>query len=174
MAVATQIYGGVTAMTLTGASLANLAARQGLAVINTANKYLDAILSGNITLGATIGNGAIHVGLYGSDATSLADPATGTDAALTLPGVAWASLEFLQPGQLVPGTNLTYCCKLGAVGRASGTAIGLPNVSVSQLFNLGGLGLPPQWGIWIANMTGFTLSASATVLNYNGITQNIA
>lgn len=174
MAVATEIYAGVTAITCTCASLVNLTARQSLAVINTTNKYLDAIISGNITLGATIGNGNIHVGLYGSDATSLAWPATGTDAALTLPGVAWGALESLQPGQLVPGTNLTYFCKLGAIGVAAGTALGLPNLSVSQAFNLGGLGLPPQWGIWVANMTGFTLSASASVLNYNGITQNIA
>ncbi len=77
-------------------------------------------------------------------------------------------------GQVVPGTELIFFAKIPCAGLAASAVIKYANLSVSQAFNMGGLSLPPQWAPIIVNMTGFTLSASASVTNYNGITQTIA
>lgn len=174
MATATQLYGGVTAITLTGASLGSYAAREGTLVVNTTNLYLDAILSGHIVQGAAVSTGNIYILLSSSDATDISSPATGADAAITIPGIAMAGLETMLMGQIVPQTELVFLAKVACSGAAAGATTKYANLSVSQAFNLGGLGLPPQWAPVIVNCTGQALSATASVTNYNGVKQTIA
>jgi hypothetical protein len=176
MATAKTAYGSVTAITVTGTSLADMAARECTLVVNTSNLYLDAILSGFIYSGAAVPTGNCFILLGSSDATTPADPLTGSDAAITLPRIAWCSMESLQFGQPVPGTGLVFGYKIQTMGRAAATKVGFENLSVSQAFQMGGLALPPQWGVVLCNGQGqaFDATAGHTVINYNGITQTIA
>ncbi len=102
MATAKTAYAGVVAITLTGTSLADMAAREGTLVVNTSNLYLDAIVSGKITTGAAVPTGNCYMLLSSSDATNISYPATGSDAEITIPRIAWAQMESLTFGQLVP------------------------------------------------------------------------
>jgi len=173
MATASQLYGTLTAITLTGASLGNLSAQQSASVSNTTNKFLDAILSGTVTT-AAVSTGNLYLLLSSYDGSSAwSSPATGSNAAITLPGIAWASMELLQPGQIVPGTGLVLAFKISAIGAAA-AAFSYQNLSISSLFGLNGLGLPSNWGVVLVNASGAALSATASVTNYTGVQQTIA
>jgi len=176
VATAKTAYAGVSAITITGTSLGDMAARESTLVVNTSNLYLDAILSGFIYTGAAVPTGNCFILLGSSDATTPADPLTGSDAAITLPRIAWCSFGVLNFGDPVPGTGLVFAYKIQTMGRAAATKIGFENISVSQAFQMGGLSLPPQWGVVLCNAQGqaFDSTAGHTVINYNGVTQTIA
>ena len=171
MAVTRVTYGGVTAITLTGTSLANFAAREGTLVVNTTNLYMDAILSGYVTVGAAAATGNCYILFSSSDATTVSYPATGSNASIVLPGLD--SISTLTVGQQLPGTGLVYGYTIGTKGVAATTAVGFENLSVAQCF---GGNLPPQWAPVLVNCQGqaFDATAGHTVINYNGITYTTA
>jgi hypothetical protein len=172
MATQSDLYGSLTAFTLTGASLASFAARQGTVVVNSTNLAVDYGISGVVTSGATAGNGNAHVLIGGFDGTTYDYPLTGTDAAVTIGGLATASLEGLVTGMPVPGTSLRYLAKIPVGGVAAGTAVSMPNTYASQAFNgsipIGGIGLV------LVNCTGVALSATASVFSYVTLKYTIA
>lgn len=155
---------------MTGTSLANNAAREGTLVDNTSNLYMDAILSGFVTVGAAAATGNCYVLLSSSDATTVSYPATGSNASIVVPV---ANLGALTLGQIVPGTALVFLYTIGTMGVAATTAVGFENLSVAQAF---GGNLPPKWAPVLVNCQGQSFDATAghTVINYNGVTYTTA
>ena len=177
MATASAKYGSVTAFTITGTSLADMAAREGTIVSNSTNLALDAILSGFIYSGAASPTGDSYLLLSSSDGTTPSFPATGSDAGITIPRIAWEAMESMQFGQIVPGTQLVFALKLALNGMAAATKFGFANISVSQAFNLGGLALPiGGFAPVLLNGQGQAQDATAghTVINYTLVNQTIA
>lgn len=156
----------LTAITLTGASMPAYAGREGTLVDNTTNLYLDAELSGNITMGAGVSVGDIYVLLSASDGTNISTPATGSDAAVGIAVIPFGLLGGLQMGQRVPTTGLIFLGTIGCAGSASGALIKYFFGSVAAAF---GGNLPLKWAPVLVNGTGLVLSATASVTNYTGV-----
>lgn len=134
------------AVTCTLLSLASsaTAGRESTVIDNTANKYLDALVSVSAKLltGTPVNDKAIYVFGYGTvDATTpvYPDKVTGIDAAITLD----------DPTQL-PLIGTIYATVTGGLTFKGGPW------SVARAF--GGV-LPQKWGIVVRNYTGFALSA---------------
>lgn len=129
------------AITCTIASLANTAARSCLAIDNTANLYLDALVQIQITsaAAATSSTGYVNVYAYGTvdNGTTYAENA-GTDAAITLTNPP----------------NVKLIGRLNVVANAT-VYRGEP-FSVAAAF---GGALPDKWGIIIENQSGAALDA---------------
>jgi hypothetical protein len=176
MATANTKYGSVTAFTITLASLASYGAREGTAVSNTANLYLDAIFSGKITVGAAAATGDCHILLGSFDSNNYAYPLTGADANVTLQGKSITCLDSLQYGMPVPGTGLIYLCRVPTYGVAAATAVPFQSLSISQAFQIGGLALPESFSPVVVNCQGqaFDATAGHFAIFYTGITQTIA
>lgn len=172
MATQALLYGSVTAFTLTGASLAANACREGTIVTNSSNLYIDMALSGSITLGAAASTGDAYILLSSSDGTTISSPATGSDAGVTLPGAAIPSFDSLQIGMTVPATDLIFLMKLSCRGLAAGAVVKFNNIYVAQAFGgnipIGG------WAPVLVNCTGQALSASASLFDYTGLKYTIA
>lgn len=130
------------AITCTLASLVTTAARSCLAVDNTANLYLDALVQVQIKSGAaaTSTTGYVNVYAYGTvdGGTTYAEGA-GTDAAITL----------------TAPPNVKLVGRLNVVANAT-TYKGEP-WSVAAAF--GGV-LPDKWGIIVENQSGGTLDGT--------------
>ena len=138
-------FGTSTAFTLTLASLASssTAGRESTAVDNTSNLFVDALvrLQCKLQTGSPANDKAIYVYAYGSeDGTNYTDPATGSDAAITLRAP----------------TNLRLIGVISTPDSGGLTYKGGP-FSVAQAF--GGV-LPRKWGIVVQNYSGVTLSAT--------------
>lgn len=157
--------GGVTAITLGGASLGSYAAREGTLVVNTTNLYLDAMISGTLTMGAAVSLGDCYLLLSASDATNITTPATGSDAAIVVPQLDKLGSDIL--GQPHPGCDLIFFYRINCTGAAAAAVIKyyVP-IGVASAFDGN---LPPQWAPVLVNCTGQALSSSATVTNYNGV-----
>ena len=170
MATQKVAYAGVVAETLTGTSLGSNASREGTLIVNTSNDYIDAIVSGKVTVGAAAALGPVFLWFSSSDATNISYPATGSDAAITIPIFALGGLTI---GQKIPGTELVFFTALQLAGVAATTAFPFANLSIAQAFNNN---IPPQWAVGITNCQGqaFDATAGHTVINYNGITFTIA
>jgi hypothetical protein len=158
--------GGVTAITLTGASMPAFASREGTLVDNRTNLYLDALISGHIVMGAGVSIGDIFASLSSSDATDVSTPATGSDAAIAISVIPMQYMGVLQTGQYVPLTQLKFLTILPCAGSASGATIKYGQISVAQAF---GGNLAAEWAPVLHNCTGLVLSATASVTNYNGV-----
>jgi hypothetical protein len=129
------------AITCTIASLATAGARSCLAIDNTTNLYLDALVQIQITSGgaSTSATGYVNVYAYGTtDGGTTYAEAAGTDAAITL---------------TVP-PNVKLIGRLNVVANA--TVYKSEPFSVAAAF--GGV-LPDKWGIIIENQSGGTLDA---------------
>jgi hypothetical protein len=153
MADIKQKFGATTAFTLTLASLASsaTAGRESTKIDNTADLYLDALVSLNLALTTgTIGNDkAAYVYAYGSlDNTNFPDTVTGADAGITL-------------------NDPTQLRLIGVINllAQSTTYKGGP-FSVAAAF--GGV-LPPYWGIVVRNYSGIALAASGHAANWRGV-----
>lgn len=149
-------YAASTPLTITLANLATsaTAGRQSVAVDNTSNPFMDAILQVRFKLitGTPVNDQAVYVYVYGSeDGTNFTDGMTSVDAALT---------------PRVP-TNMTLLQTISAAQAGSVAYAGNP-ISVALAF--GGL-LPRKWGVYIRNYTGFAFSATASdcAVTYTGI-----
>ncbi len=155
------------AITITLASLATsstlLAGRQSTIVDNTSNKFIDAILFGQITAGTTLtaGNIAVYVFAPIKIVSSTASYPTATATALTESDGA-ATFESGQLGSLKLAGNMV-------TNTTNSRVYTLEPVSVASLF--GGV-LPPKWGIWVTQSTNANLDATAGNhwMHYTGIT----
>jgi hypothetical protein len=169
MATATVNYSSNTTITIDlanlGTSATFVAGRESSQVDNTSNKYIDALVSGFISVGTTpTANTTIAVYVYGADtslATTALDTLDGTDSAETL-----------------TNTGILNGLRLGAtVAVPANTSdvqyIVLP-FSVASLF---GGAMPKFWGLYVAHNTGVALRNNAVNTNnfeFVGIKYDVA
>jgi len=169
MATATISYSSNTTITVDLANLASsstfVAGRESSQVDNTTNKYIDAQVSGTISVGTTpTANTQINVYVWGADtslATTAIDVLDGTDSAETL-----------------TNTGVLASLKVGAVisvlATTSDVAYPVLPFSVAALF---GGNMPKYWGLYVAHNTGANLRNTAVNTNgleYVGIKYDIA
>jgi hypothetical protein len=150
-----QKFGTSTAVTITLASLASsaTAGRESTAIDNTTNLYLDALLYVQCKLqtGTPASDLSIYVYGYASeDGTNYTDPATGSDAAITL----------RDP------TNLRLIGILSTPDSG-----GLTYKGVYQVAHAFGGQMPRKWGVVVRNYTNITFSATGSdhAISYTGI-----
>jgi hypothetical protein len=169
MATSTVNYSSNTTITIDlanlGSSATFVAGRESSQVDNTSNKYIDALVSGFVSVGTTpTANTTIAVYVYGADtslATTALDTLDGTDSAETL-----------------TNTGILNGLRLGAtVAVPANTSdvqyIVLP-FSVASLF--GGV-MPKFWGLFVSHNTGVALRNNAVNTNnfeFVGIKYDIA
>jgi hypothetical protein len=169
MATATINYSGTgTPITLDLANLASsstfLAGRECSQIDNTTNKYVDALVSGRISVGTTpTANTTIAVYVWGSDvslATTAIDVLDGTDSAETLTNAGILNALRLGFAISVPATT-------------SDVAYEVQPFAVAPLF--GGV-MPRFWGLFVAHNTGVNLRNNAVNtdgLKYVGIKYDV-
>lgn len=168
MATVTVSYSSNTSITISPASTATsatfVAGRESNEIDNTTNKFVDALVSGKITVGTTpTANTVIGVYVWGADtslATTPIDVLDGADSAETL-----------------TNTGILNALRLGAAiavpAATSDVGYWVLPFSVASLF--GGV-MPKFWGIYIAHNTGVNLNATAGnhFLEYVGIKYDVA
>jgi hypothetical protein len=154
-------YDSSAALTITLASLASsaTAGRESTAIDNTSNLGEDALVFVKVKLqaGTPANDKAIYVYAYGSeDGTNYTDPATGTDAAITL----------RDP------TNLRL---IGVINTPDSGALTYKSNPFSVAAAFGGI-LPRKWGIVIRNYTGIAFDATAGnhSITYTGVFHTVA
>lgn len=154
MATVKTAYGSQNqAITITLNSLASSAnvGRSSLAIDNTTNLWLDAMVSLilPVAAGTPANDKAIYVYAYGtSDGTNYTEAVTGTDASFTI----------LSP------TSLKL---IGVVPVSTGGITYYPGpFSVAQGF---GGSLPEKWGLVVVNYTGIALGSAGASANYQGL-----
>lgn len=169
MATATINYSSNTAITMDLANLGTsstfLAGRESSQIDNTTNKFVDAFVSGFVSVGTTpTANTVIGIYVYGADtslATTALDVLDGTDSAETLTNAGILAALKLGASVAVPAatSDLQY--------------IVLP-FSVASLF--GGV-MPKFWGLFVSHNTAVNLRNNAVNTNsfeYVGIKYDIA
>lgn len=149
-----------------GSSASFIAGRESTQIDNTTNKYLDAIVQGNVSVGTTpTANTSINIYVYGADTslgTTAIDVLDGTDSAETLTntGILYSALKLASViNVLVNTTNVKYY---------------VTPFSVAQLF--GGV-LPKFWGLYVSHNTGVNLRNDAVNTNsfsFVGVKYDIA
>ena len=154
MADIKKAYGTSTAITITLASLAHSdnAGREGDAVDNGTNKFIDALVQIVIKLaaGTPSADKAVYVYAYGSeDGTTYTDNATGADAAITLTD---------PPNMKLIGT--IRCPAAGGLTYES------QPMSVAKAFDWI---LPRKWGIVVRNNTNVAFDTTGHAAKYTGI-----
>ncbi len=161
MATAAVNYSGTkTAITMDLASLATsstfVAGRESTEIDNTSNKYLDAQVFGNISVGTTpTANTQIIVFVWGSDVslgTTPIDVLDGADSAETLTntGVMGTLARLATVNVLVNTSDIAYPVNCKSVAAALGVML-----------------LPRFWGLFVAHNTGVNLRNNA--VNTNGL-----
>ena len=150
------LYPGRTAITITLNSLSNSSTvgRASTVVDNTANLYLDALVSLTIQASGSVGtNPIVSVFAYAvGDNSNYTDGVTGADASYTL--------------LTTPNLRL-----MDVINVNNTTAFTSAPKSVANAF--GGV-LPPKWGIVVVNNSGVALAAAAQTASYEPIqVQNI-
>lgn len=169
MATLTISYSSNTAITMDlanlGTSATFVAGRESSQIDNTTNKFVDAIVSGQVSVGTTpTANTQINVYVWGADtslATTALDVLDGTDSAETLTNVGIRDALRLGASINVPAatSDVAY--------------IVLP-FSVASLF--GGI-LPKFWGLFVAHNTAVNLRNNAVNTNsfeYVGVKYDVA
>lgn len=168
MATQTINYATPATITLDLTSLAHsadwTAGRESTAVDNSSNKYIDALVSGSVTVGTTPTiNTVIGIWVYAQhdDTPTYQDVFDGTDSAetITSAGVRDGVVRLL-------GT-------LNVDATTSSRVYYLAPTSVAQLF--GGV-LPKRWGLFVAHNCSSALSASgnSSAFKYTGIKYDVA
>jgi hypothetical protein len=169
MATATLNYSSNTTITLDLANLASsstfVAGRESSQIDNTSNKYIDAIVSGKISVGTTPNaNSEILVYAWGANttlATTALDVLDGTDSAETLTNTGILS-------------NLRLLTSLAVLATTSDIAYLLLPTSVGALF--GGV-LPKFWGLYVAHNCGNALrntGVNTNSLEFVGVKYDVA
>ncbi len=157
--VKTNYSGSGTTITITLASLANAAARQCTAIVNTSNLFLDAVVQVKIKTGASgvSSMGFVNIYAYGTadNGTTYGEGLAGIDGSATL---------------VIP-SNLFLIGSITA--NANATTYPSNPMAVAQAF--GGV-LPEKWGIVVENLTGtgFDSTAGNFSAKYEGILGTIA
>ena len=169
MATSTVNYSANTTITMDlanlGSSATFVAGRESSQIDNTSNKYVDALVSGTVSVGTTpTANTVIGIYVYGADtslATTALDVLDGTDSAETLTNVGILAGLKIGASIAVPAntSDVQY--------------IVLP-FSVAALF--GGV-MPKFWGLFVSHNTVANLRNNAVNTNsfeYVGIKYDIA
>ena len=169
MATTTISYSANTAITIDLANLGTsatwIAGRESSQIDNTTNEFVDAVVSGTISVGTTpTANTTIIVYVWGADtslATTAIDVLDGTDSAETLTNV-----------------GIRDALRLGATisvpANTSDVAYPVLPFSVAALF--GGI-MPKFWGLFVAHNTAVNLRNTAVntnALEYVGIKYDTA
>jgi hypothetical protein len=169
MATATVNYSSNTTITMDLINLASsstgLGGRESSQIDNTTNKYVDAIVSGFVSVGTTpTANTTISVYVWGADtslATTAIDVLDGTDSAETLSNAGVLGSLKLGATASVPVTTSDFIYPI------------LP-FSVNQLF--GGT-MPKFWGLYATHNTGVNLrntSVNTNQFEFVGVKYDIA
>ena len=157
MGTTTVNYSSNTAITMDLANLASsatfVAGRESSQIDNTTNKYIDALVSGKVSVGTTpTANTVIAVYVWGADtslATTAIDVLDGTDSAETLTNVGILGALRLGAAIAVPANTSDVADEV------------LP-FSVASLF--GGV-MPKFWGLYVAHSTVAALRNTAVNTN---------
>lgn len=157
MATATINYAANAAITMDlanlGTSATFVAGRESSQIDNTTNKYIDALVSGKISVGTSpTANTTIAVYVWGADtslATTALDVLDGTDSAETLTNTGILNALKFGAAIAVPATTSDVQYEV------------LP-FSVASLF--GGV-MPKFWGLYVAHNTGSNLRNTAVNTN---------
>ena len=152
MATTTVNYSSNTTITMDLASLASsstfVAGRESSQVDNTTNKYMDALVSGFVSVGTTpTANKTIAVYVWGADtslATTPIDTLDGTDSAETLTNIGILNA-------------LRFGAAVSVPAATSDVQYAVLPFSVAALF--GGV-MPKYWGLFVAHDTGVNLRAT--------------
>jgi hypothetical protein len=168
MATITPSYATPATITMDLNSLASssdfTAGRESTAVDNTTNKYMDALVSGSVTVGTTPTINTI-IGIYvyaqHDDSPTYQDVFDGTDSAETVTS---------------SGVLNGVVALLGSLSVSATTTdrvYYLKPTSVATLF--GGV-LPKRWGIFVAHNTGVALKSTTNTdtFKYTGIKFDVA
>lgn len=157
MTTATINYSSNTTITMDLANLASsssfIAGRESNQIDNTSNKYIDAVVSGKVSVGTTpTANTTIAIYVWGADtslATTAIDVLDGVDSAETLTNVGILGALKFGAAVSVPAntTNVQYEV--------------LP-FSVADRF---GGHMPKFWGLYVAHNTGVNLRNDAVNTN---------
>jgi hypothetical protein len=130
-----------------------VAGRESSQIDNTSNKYIDALVSGKVSVGTTpTANTVIAVYVWGADtslATTAIDVLDGTDSAETLTNVGILGALRLGAAITVPANT-------------SDVAYEVLPFSVASLF--GGV-MPKFWGLYVSHATGVNLRNTAVNTN---------
>jgi hypothetical protein len=169
MATATVSYSSNTAITMDlanlGSSATYVAGRESSQIDNTTNKYMDALVSGTISVGTTpTANKVIVVYVWGADtslATTAIDVLDGTDSAETLTNV-----------------GVLGALRLGAVISvpAATSDVAYPVLPFSVASRFGGV-MPKFWGLYVSHDTAVNLRNTAVNTNsleFVGIKYDVA
>lgn len=170
MATATPSYGSKTTITMDLANLATsstfVAGRESSQVDNTTDKYMDAMVSGTISVGTTpTANTQIVVYVWGADtslATTAIDTLDGTDSAETLTNTGVLS-------------SLKRLAIISVLATTSDVAYPILPVSVAAALGL--QALPKFWGLFVAHNTAVNLrntSVNTNSLSFVGLNFDIA
>ena len=157
MGTTTVNYSSNTAITMDLANLATsatfVAGRESSQIDNTSNKYIDALVSGKVSVGTTpTANTTIVVYVWGADtslATTAIDVLDGTDSAETLTNVGILGALRLGAAVSVPANT-------------SDVAYEVLPFSVASLF--GGV-MPKFWGLYVAHNTAVNLRNTSVNTN---------
>src|SRR6185437_3489147 len=148
-------------------NMTNYTSRETTAASNATNLYLDANLLVRIQMGGTSATGDSWVLLSSSvDGTNFSNPATGTNAAVTVPQIDKLGGE--QTGQSHAGTNLTVLGKINMAGLTTTQTATANFGSIAQAF---GGNLHVSWGAVIVNATGtaYGTTTANNVVWYDGV-----
>jgi len=168
MATVTANYTASATITLSTASLASsatfVAGQESTVVTNTSNKFVDALLSGKVTVGTTPTiNTQILVYVFGAlnDTPTYPDVMDGTDSAETLTSVG------------VGRGFLKLAAVLDVDSTTSDRVYNFGPVSVARLF--GGT-LPTHWSLFVTHNTGVILNATGSnhAYSYVGVKYDVA
>lgn len=169
MATSTINYSANTTITMDlanlGSSTTFVAGRESSQIDNTTNKYVDAIVSGTVSVGTTpTANKTIAIYVWGSDtslATTAIDVLDGTDSAETL-----------------TNTGVLNALRFGAAVAvpAATSDVQYPVLPFSVAARFGGV-MPKFWGLFVAHDTGVNLRNTAVNTNsfeFVGIKYDVA
>lgn len=170
MATVTPLYAATVAVTIglhstpLASSSSFTTGRESSVIDNTTNKYVDALLAGQITVGTTpTVNTQINVYVFAplDDTPTYPDVMDGTDSdeTLTSAGVGQGFLKL--------------AAVLSVDSTTSNRSYAFGPVSVAQLF--GGV-LPPRWGVFVSHNTGVALNSTSGnhFIKYTGVKYDVA
>lgn len=175
MATATLNYSSTTdstALTITLASLATsstlVTGRASTVVDNTSDKYVDALVSGQITLG-TSPTASKEIRVY---AFAPLKVASGTFSYPTATGTALTGSDEAATFEAEQLAQLKLAAAVATVGTTD-RIYSFEPFSIAQLF--GGV-MPLKWGLFVTHSTGVNLNSTAGnhYFHYTGIKYDVA
>lgn len=159
MAIISQTVYGTATITCTLTSLGSASWRQSAEVDNSTNKYIDAMVGGQVQAGALSADGTMDVYAYGTwDGTSYTGGVGNTDQAITWGTTGSTSVYGYQ--------NLPLIKSVAIASTDDNEVINWGPYAVAPCF--GGV-MPTKWGIVIKNNTNTAFGTTTSSIVYQGI-----